>query len=89
MSREIRDIKIINSKGETIETGKAIPVEPLSCAFCGNHICPGTKKIYYSVPLSGNIRTVFTELCSVRCVQEYYATDERESSSIQVIQLGE
>ena len=86
MSRETREIKIVDSSNNLIATGKAIPVEPLSCAFCGNHICPGTRKIYYSVPLSSTILNVMTELCSVRCIQEFYTTEERKASSIKVIQ---
>lgn len=86
MDREIKDIKIIDAAGNIIAVGKAVPVEPLACTFCGNHICPGTKKIYYSLPLSSNNPTIFTEFCSVRCVQKYYTTDERETSTINVIE---
>lgn len=86
MDREIKDIKIIDSAGKTIELGKAIPVEPIFCSFCGHHICPGTQKKYYSMPLSSNHPTISTELCSVRCIREYYSTDNRKASTISVVE---
>lgn len=80
-TREVREIKIVMPDKTLV--GKAIPVEPLFCTFCGKHICPGTQKIYFKVPFLAKSET---EICSVQCIRKYFASDKYNLSDIKVIQ---
>ncbi len=78
-------VKVKTPDGNIVARGASIHCEPLICTFCGKHICPGTQKIYFQLPFLGSKQTE-VELCSVKCIKEYYAGDDWTPEKIKVLQ---
>lgn len=80
----MKKIKVKTPDYNIAARGEVIKCEPLICTFCGKHICPGTQKIYFRFPFLDSV-TYKIELCSVKCIKEYYATHQWEPKKIEVV----